>query len=108
MRDPETTGAQRLAMVVYRQWVYGWLQSFQQNSQQGEGLNSAINGVGTTLIRWLEEYLQVTVWVTMIFLIRVLSLPLFILVVITDVVEGLVRRNLRRYGQICFFYLLHC
>ncbi|WP_354692054.1 TIGR03747 family integrating conjugative element membrane protein [Phytobacter sp. RSE-02] len=90
------------------QWLFidsgfsRWLQSFRQTSQQGQGLIPAITGVGTTLIRWLGEYLQATVWVTMIFLIRVLilflSLPLFILVVITGVVEGLVRRDLRRYG----------
>lgn len=90
------------------QWLFidsgfsGWLQSFRQNGQQGQGMIPAINSIGATLIRWLGEYLQATVWVTMIFFIRVLilflSLPLFVLVVISGVVEGLVRRDLRRYG----------
>ncbi|MEH4661166.1 MULTISPECIES: TIGR03747 family integrating conjugative element membrane protein [Enterobacteriaceae] len=90
------------------QWLFidsgfsGWLQSFRQTRQQGQGIIPSLNGVGATLASWLGEYLQATVWVTMIFLIRVLilflSLPLFVLVVITGVVEGLVRRDLRRYG----------
>ncbi len=50
----------------------------------------------------LGVYLQAMIWVTLIFFIRVmilfLSLPLFLLVVITVAVEGLVRRDLRRYG----------
>lgn len=90
------------------QWLFidsgfsEWLQSFRQNGQQGKGAIPALNSAGATLVSWLGEYLQATIWVTMIFFIRVLilflSLPLFVLVVITGVVEGLVRRDLRRYG----------
>lgn len=90
------------------QWLFidsgfsGWLQSFRQASEQGRGVIPALNGFGATLVKWLGEYLQATIWVMMIFFIRVLilflSLPLFVLVVITGVVEGLVRRDLRRYG----------
>ncbi|KDE34212.1 membrane protein [Kosakonia radicincitans UMEnt01/12] len=90
------------------QWLFinsgfsGWLQSFRQASEQGRGAIPALNGFGATLVKWLGEYLQATVWVMMIFFIRVLilflSLPLFVLVVIAGVVEGLVRRDLRRYG----------
>lgn len=90
------------------QWLFvdsgfsGWLQAFRQRSSQGPGLIPAMNGLAATLTDWLGEYLQATVWVTLIFFIRVmilfLSLPLFGLVMITGVVEGLVRRDLRRYG----------
>ncbi|EBA1947714.1 TPA: TIGR03747 family integrating conjugative element membrane protein [Klebsiella pneumoniae] len=90
------------------QWLFvdsgfsGWLQSFKSLSEKGSGLIPALNGVGATLVNWLGVYLQATVWVTLIFFIRVmilfLSLPLFALVVITGVVDGLVRRDLRRYG----------
>ncbi|MGC0808253.1 TIGR03747 family integrating conjugative element membrane protein [Pantoea agglomerans] len=79
-----------------------WLASFRETRRTGNGLIPSINGFGATLISWLEEYLQATLWVTLIFFIRVmilfLSLPLFGLVMITGIVEGLVRRDLRRYG----------
>ncbi len=91
-----------------RQWLFidsgfnNWLQSFRLKNQQGTGILPALNGSGATLANWLGEYLQATVWVTLIFFIRVqilfLSLPLFGLVAITGIVEGLVRRDLRRYG----------
>lgn len=90
------------------QWLFvdsgfsHWLQSFKHASTDGKGLIPDLNRIGATLVNWLGEYLQATVWVTLIFFIRVmilfLSLPLFVLVVITSVVEGLVRRDLRRYG----------
>lgn len=79
-----------------------WLQSFRETGQKGTGVIPTINRFGDSLIGWLGEYLQATLWVTLIFFIRVmilfLSLPLFGLVIITGIVEGLVRRDLRRYG----------
>ncbi|MEQ4973901.1 TIGR03747 family integrating conjugative element membrane protein [Enterobacter cloacae] len=90
------------------QWLFvdsgfsHWLQSFRETGQKGNGLIPVINRFGGSLISWLGEYLQATLWVTLIFFIRVmilfLSLPLFGLVIITGIVEGLVRRDLRRYG----------
>ncbi|CCP05914.1 TIGR03747 family integrating conjugative element membrane protein [Erwinia amylovora] len=90
------------------QWLFidsgfsHWLRSFRQLSEKGSGAIPALNGLGASLVSWLGEYLQATVWIMLIFFIRVmilfLSLPLFLLVVITGVVEGLVRRDLRRYG----------
>jgi len=78
-----------------------WLASFRETSRKGSGLIPALNGFGASLIRRLGEYLQATLWVTLIFFIRVmilfLSIPLFGLVIITGIVEGLVRRDLRRY-----------
>ncbi|OCA52299.1 hypothetical protein Phpb_04654 [Photorhabdus namnaonensis] len=50
----------------------------------------------------LRKYLLATVYVTITFIIRltilVLSLPLFVIVIGVAVVEGLSRRDLRRYG----------
>lgn len=50
----------------------------------------------------LREYLLATVYVTLVFLIRVtilvLSVPLFVMVAAIGIVDGLVRRDLRRYG----------
>ncbi|MFP3437855.1 TIGR03747 family integrating conjugative element membrane protein [Pantoea sp. SIMBA_133] len=79
-----------------------WLASFRETSRKGSGLIPALNGFGASLISRMGEYLQATLWVTLIFFIRVmilfLSIPLFGLVIITGIVEGLVRRDLRRYG----------
>ncbi|ORM84295.1 integrating conjugative element membrane protein [Pantoea deleyi] len=79
-----------------------WLASFRETGPTGNGLIPSLNGFGASLISWLEEYLQATLWVTLVFFIRVmilfLSIPLFGLVIITGIVEGLVRRDLRRYG----------
>ncbi|WP_261641097.1 TIGR03747 family integrating conjugative element membrane protein [Erwinia mallotivora] len=90
------------------QWLFvdsgfsQWMQSFKTLSEKGSGLIPALNGLGASLVSWLGVYLQATVWVTLIFFIRVmilfLSLPLFGLVILTGIVDGLVRRDLRRYG----------
>lgn len=78
------------------------MQSFKALSEKGSGLIPALNGLGASLVSWLGVYLQATVWVALIFIIRVmilfLSLPLFGLVILTGIVDGLVRRDLRRYG----------
>ncbi|MCW0312259.1 hypothetical protein NB694_002059 [Pantoea ananatis] len=77
-----------------------WLASFREISQKGSGLIPSLNGFGASLISRLGEYLQVTLWVTLILFIRVmilfLSIPLFGLVIIIGIVEGLVRRDLLR------------
>uniref|UniRef100_UPI0035C6D1D2 TIGR03747 family integrating conjugative element membrane protein n=1 Tax=Serratia quinivorans TaxID=137545 RepID=UPI0035C6D1D2 len=61
-------------------------------------LNSWSGWLATTL----KEYLVATVYVTVITLVRVtilvLSIPLFILVVLVALTEGLGRRDIRRYG----------
>jgi len=79
-----------------------WLASFRETSRKGSGLIPSLNGFGASLISRLGEYLQATLWVTLIFFIRVmilfLSIPLFGLVIIIGIVEGLVRHDLRRYG----------
>lgn len=91
------------------QWLFvdsgftGWIQ--QQYSLQMGSENELIrqlSGWIGWLTGYLHEYLMATVWITVITLIRVtilaLSLPLFVMVVLVALVEGLGRRDLRRYG----------
>ncbi|QAX80310.1 TIGR03747 family integrating conjugative element membrane protein [Yersinia hibernica] len=89
------------------QWVFadsgfiGWLNDARQ-VHGSQGAVETLNRVGSWLAMALWDYLQATVYVTVIFAIRVailvLSVPLFIMVSITGIVDGLVRRDLRRYG----------
>ncbi|MDS7722086.1 DUF4400 domain-containing protein [Pantoea ananatis] len=55
-----------------------WLASFREISQKGSGLIPSLNGFGASLISRLGEYLQVTLWVTLILFIRVMILFLSI------------------------------
>ncbi len=61
-----------------------------------------LNDGSVWLAQNLRKYLLATVYVTITFIIRltilVLSLPLFVMVIGVAVVEGLSRRDLRRYG----------
>ena len=89
------------------QWLFvdsgfiSWLNEARQVRPQA-GAAQALNRMGSWLAMALWDYLQATVYVTVIFAIRVailvLSIPLFVLVSITGIVDGLVRRDLRRYG----------
>lgn len=89
------------------QWVFvdsgfiSWLSAARQMNGQGDAVEM-MNRVGSWLTMTLWEYLQATVYVTVIFAIRVailvLSVPLFIMVSAIGIVDGLVRRDLRRYG----------
>ncbi|EKN4037891.1 TIGR03747 family integrating conjugative element membrane protein [Yersinia enterocolitica] len=78
-----------------------WLNEGRQIKAQ-TGAVQSLNRLGHWLAIALGEYLQATVYVTVIFAIRiailVLSIPLFIMVCVTGIVDGLVRRDLRRYG----------
>lgn len=78
-----------------------WVNSARTAHGQG-GAVETLSMAGSWLARLLWDYLQATVYVTIIFAIRVailvLSVPLFIMVSITGIVDGLVRRDLRRYG----------
>lgn len=91
------------------QWLFvdSGLMSTLQNAYQAQSVSE--NAVARELNSWsgwllseLRDYLLATVWVTLTFLIRVtilvLSVPLFVLVLLVAMVEGLGRRDLRRYG----------
>lgn len=103
--------AQWLAHQVEQgyQWLFvdSGLISTLQNAYQAQSVSE--NAVARELNSWsgwllseLRDYLLATVWVTLTFLIRVtilvLSVPLFVLVLLVAMVEGLGRRDLRRYG----------
>lgn len=79
-----------------------WLGKAQNQSIGGPAFLQDINVVGAELSGWLREGLSAAVNVTVIFLVRVtilvLSIPLFVLVLAVGAVDGLVRRDLRRYG----------
>ncbi|WP_047609038.1 TIGR03747 family integrating conjugative element membrane protein [Rahnella aquatilis] len=89
------------------QWIFvdtgfiSWVNTARSVHSQG-GTVETLSRVGSWLARALWEYLQATVYVTIIFAIRVailvLSVPLFIMVSVIGIVDGLVRRDLRRYG----------
>nr|WP_310615681.1 TIGR03747 family integrating conjugative element membrane protein [Pantoea cypripedii] len=74
----------------------GWLQSIGNGS-----VYQPVTWI-SWLLGYLHEYLMATVWITIITMIRLmillLSLPLFVMVVLVALVEGLGRRDLRRYG----------
>jgi len=80
-------------------------------AQQNQAMESGGNKVAAGLSagsRWLasalQEYLLAMVYVAVVTLIRVtilvLSVPLFLMVVLVAVVDGLGRRDLRRYGAV--------
>lgn len=53
-------------------------------------------------LHWLDIYVKATVYITLTFVLRVfillLTSPLFILAALTGIVDGLVRRDIRRFG----------
>ncbi|EDT2963656.1 TIGR03747 family integrating conjugative element membrane protein [Salmonella enterica subsp. enterica] len=51
---------------------------------------------------WIDTYLKASVYIVLTFILRVfvllLTIPLFILVTLVGIVDGLVRRDIRRFG----------
>lgn len=84
-------------------WVFvkSGLMQLSQNAPKlaaGKGISSAV--ASGYLIA--ENFIMATVFVTMTFLVRlsilVLSIPLFVLAIITALVDGLMRRDIRKFG----------
>ncbi|MDE9553603.1 TIGR03747 family integrating conjugative element membrane protein [Xenorhabdus bovienii] len=107
LSEPSQTVSAGLAQAY--QWLFvdsgfmGWVQGqsqYQFNSRNDfmREFNSVLQGVSG----YLQEYWLATVFITMVTLIRLvillLSVPLFVMVVIVALVDGLGRRDLRRYG----------
>lgn len=87
----------------FSQWMQDSLMKIPLSSiRMGNGVTDGINVGIIKAIQAGEQYLLVTFFVLQIVMMRVtilmLSTPLFILVIIVSVVDGLVRRDLRRYG----------
>lgn len=60
------------------------------------------NKPGNHWIHWVDTYIQATVYITLTFVLRVfillLTAPLFVLTALVGIIDGLVRRDIRRYG----------
>ncbi|ENK9863515.1 TIGR03747 family integrating conjugative element membrane protein [Salmonella enterica] len=90
-------------------WIFvdsGFIRFLSRGTAVGSGpdtlLTAEISALGNWLVTHLRDFLQATVYITVVFVVRVsilvLSVPLFVMVVMVAVVEGLSRRDLRRYG----------
>ncbi|MDC9622453.1 TIGR03747 family integrating conjugative element membrane protein [Xenorhabdus bovienii] len=83
----------------FMHWIQGQRQ-YQLNSRNDflREFNTVLQGVSG----YLQQYGLATVFITMVTLIRiailVLSVPLFVMVFLVALVDGLGRRDLRRYG----------
>lgn len=83
--------------------VIGWVkQQYLQQMRNDNELSRQMNSWSGWLAGYLHDYLMATLWVTATTLIRVtilaLSAPLFVMALLVALVEGLGRRDLRRYG----------
>ncbi|MBD2816780.1 TIGR03747 family integrating conjugative element membrane protein [Xenorhabdus sp. Flor] len=107
LSEPSQTVSAGLTQVY--QWLFvdsgfiNWIQG--QSHYQFQSNNDFIrefNAVLHDLLVHLREYWLATVFITMVTLIRLaillLSVPLFVMVVLVAVIDGLGRRDLRRYG----------
>lgn len=93
MSDP----AGKLETVLHQIWLWlfvdtGFISWFEQLRSRPDN----------AWIYWIDVYVQASVWITLTFVLRVfillLTAPLFILAVLVGIVDGLVRRDIRRFG----------
>lgn len=107
LSEPSVTVVRWLSAAY--QWLFvdsgfsGWIkQQYELQMHGGNDFSRQLNSWSSWLVGYLHEYLLAAVWICIIMLIRLiillLSLPLFIMVVLVALVEGLGRRDLRRYG----------
>ncbi|HFO6221698.1 TPA: TIGR03747 family integrating conjugative element membrane protein, partial [Escherichia coli] len=106
LSTPSVTVTEWIATAY--QWLFvetgflSWLKQQNAGAVVGNSVSQYSEDVGRWLSHYLYEYLMATVYVTVVTLIRVtilvLSVPLFVMVILIAVVEGLGRRDLRRYG----------
>ena len=80
-----------------------WIQSqYHAQMHSNNSITRGISSFSSDLVGYLHEYLLATIWISVITLVRVtilvLSVPLFVMVMLVALVEGLGRRDLRRYG----------
>lgn len=80
-------------------WIH---RANEMQASRQNGVVRELNNWGGQLVGALKEYLLATAFVIVISLVRVtilvLSIPLFALVVLVALTEGLGRRDIRRYG----------
>ncbi|KMJ46561.1 membrane protein [Xenorhabdus khoisanae] len=96
-------------LVQAYQWLFvdsgfmHWIQGQRQYPlNNGNDFMREFNAVLQEVSVYLQKYGLATVFITMVTLIRIaillLSVPLFVMVVLVALVDGLGRRDLRRYG----------
>ena len=99
--DPlSTLGIEAQTPAERRKFAEKWVKEEFIRTQKELDFQREVNAAWQRL--YLGEYLLATVWISIITLVRVtilvLSVPLFVLVVVVALIEGLGRRDLRRYG----------
>ncbi|MGR7526933.1 TIGR03747 family integrating conjugative element membrane protein [Klebsiella aerogenes] len=94
MADP----AGQLDAVLQHIWQWVFV-----NTKFVEGLAWLRNSPDAHELYRLDDYLKAAVYITLTFVLRVfillLTAPLFVLAAFTGVVDGLVRRDIRRFGS---------
>ncbi len=103
LSDP-VQAAQRLTHTGY-EWMFvktgflEWIVRAREPLPQG---SSAIKVYSNNLVVAIEDYLLATLYVTLTFLVRLVILtltsPLFAMAALVGLVDGLVRRDIRRFG----------
>lgn len=107
LSEPSVTVVQWITTAY--QWLFvnsgfiDWIkQQYALQMHSNNEFSRQLNSWSGWLAGYFHEYLMATIWITVITLVRVtilvLSVPLFIMVVLVALVEGLGRRDLRRYG----------
>jgi integrating conjugative element membrane protein (TIGR03747 family) len=87
-------------------WVsrQSWLETLLHNAPDvpGSGFFSSLQGWGYDLYQRFDDYLEASTYVTQTFIIRLalilFSLPIFLVAALVGGVDGLVERDLRRWG----------
>ncbi|HFO4497254.1 TPA: TIGR03747 family integrating conjugative element membrane protein [Escherichia coli] len=103
LSTPSVTVMKWVSTAYQRLFVdSGFMAWMKQGASADNSVIQEVDTLGRWLAHYLHDYLMATVYVTVVTLVRVtilaLSVPLFVMVALVAVVEGLGRRDLRRYG----------
>ncbi|EBY9283479.1 TPA: TIGR03747 family integrating conjugative element membrane protein [Salmonella enterica subsp. enterica serovar Denver] len=107
LSEPAVTAMHWITLGYHLVFVdSGFIRFIQQGTTDASGQSTVfmneISAAAGWILTHLRDFLQATVYIMVVFTVRVtillLSVPLFVMVVMVAVVEGLSRRDLRRYG----------
>ncbi|MDR0770558.1 MAG: TIGR03747 family integrating conjugative element membrane protein [Burkholderiales bacterium] len=100
-QEPGKTIAWILGLVYEWCFVKSGFIAFTQSAEINSQGQSML-GYASRIYLWMQDYALASVYVVLTFVVRlmvlVLSIPLFILAVLIGATDGLVRRDLRRFG----------
>ncbi|HBT4924897.1 TIGR03747 family integrating conjugative element membrane protein [Klebsiella pneumoniae] len=92
-----TSPAENLNLVLHQVWQWGFI-----DTGFVPWLEQLRNKPAGHWIYLMDTYIQATVYITLTFVLRVfillLTAPLFILAALVGITDGLVRRDIRRFG----------